>query len=679
MRTRLLLLTLSVALALPAAGSPAREYPRIANLWGCNPPATDYDKWSRYGMLVMGGGSPEAWRRFRREVRARNASILLLGTAPLMNLGAPKQTPWMKDEWFLRRPSGEKIAWWADQIYTPNLFRDECLEALLQQTVETYAPVVRDGLADGVFYDSVVGHVSWLGEVDTNGNGAADKPADVDAKWQARQCLFFDRVHERMPGVRILANDVDMGHAPHLNGRLYEGAPLLDRVAQGVLSPGEAIKTLNEWMAGALQPGITFAIMTHPLGWQGWRVGKGDKVTTPGEVERVRRDFRRMRLGLLTTLMTDAYFAYDFGTTWYGLPLWYAEYDAPLGKPLGPGREVFEVPPVPVLQWTAGQPAGAFALDHARATPEGIEGGLEDAGGGWALLFATDPQKVPLQPGKSYRIEAECEVLKKPTGTFQFNVRTGKGGWEHHDKGVFPSGGEAGSRWHIETTVVPDDFDDYAIEWHLYGAGALRLKSLKVLLIGESYYRRDFEGGVALLNTTPYPITIRLKEPLRRLADAAAPRHVVEVDDGGPGFSCRGAWQIAAGEERHYGTTHRLAAKPGDTARWGFSVPSTDTYTLFTTAPGGKALTDAAVHKLQGAEATPAAAVDQRKGDGGWVKLFAAKLVAGRSHTVLLRSGGTGATAADAIRAESAARYNDGAVVRDVALDSLDGAVLLRK
>jgi hypothetical protein len=70
--------------------------------------------------------------------------------------------------------------------------------------------------------------------------------------------------------------------------------------------------------------------------------------------------------------------------------------------------------------------------------------------------------------------------------------------------------------------------------------------------------------------------------------------------------------------------------------------------------------------------------VNQRAGDGGWMKLFTVKLKQGEKCVVRLRSGGTGATAADAIRAESAARYNDGATVTSVELGPLDGIVLVK-
>jgi len=665
-----------IAFAVPSCAL-AAGYPRIANLWGIWPQGRDYDRYAKYGLLVSGGGSPEAWRRFRSEMRTRDSDVMLLGTAPLMNLGSPESTKWMKDEWFLRRPNGERINWWAGQCYVPNLLIDECLDALLQETEKAYAEVLRDKTINGMFYDSVVGRASWLGEVDTNRDGVADVPAEIDPKWHERQSLFFDRLREQYPGVLILANDVDAGHAPHVNGRLFEGAPLLDRLLDRAIGPSEAVKTLNGWSADSVQPGITFCLMTHPLGWQGWRVGRGDKVTTPGEVDRVRRDFARMRTGLLAALMTDAYYAYDFGTVWYGLPFWYAEYDAPLGQPKGPGHEVFEVPPVPILDWRAGQPTEAFTLDvPGKVTPQGIEGEVPDVGG-WQRLFATSARQVPLEPGKTYRLEAECEVLGKPTSAFQFDVRTGKGGGEHHDKGVQNNAGETGSAWHIEVTIVPDDFDDYVLEWHVLGAGALRLKSLSIRLVGESYWLREFDGGVALLNGLAQPITVKLKQPMRRLRDDQAPRHVAEVDDGAPGFSCQGAWQATDGEDHYCGAGYRAAARPGDTARWTLSPPSDDRYTLFGSVPGGKGLTGAAMYRVRAEGTEQTINVNQRAYDGGWVKLFEVKLSQGERCVVELVSGGAGATAADAIRAESAARYNDGATVESVELGPLDGAILL--
>ena len=257
-------------------------FPRIANLWGFGPQAqaTEYAKLARYGMLVMSGGSAEAWRSFSKEMRSRNPEIRLIGTAPLMNLTLEDSASWMKDEWYLRRPDGKKVVWWGDQIVTPNLLNDDCLAALVARTDKLYGDALREGTCDGLFYDSVVGSVTWLGDVDTNLDGVADKPEDINPKWHARQNLFFQRLHEKFPKMVILANDTDEGHTPVINGRLFEGGPVLDRVAEGSMGIKEAISTLDMWMTKSLKPPITFALASHPLGWQGWRVPNGPSVST---------------------------------------------------------------------------------------------------------------------------------------------------------------------------------------------------------------------------------------------------------------------------------------------------------------------------------------------------------------------------------------------------------------
>ncbi len=653
-------------------------FPRIANLWGFGPQAqaTEYAKLARYGMLVMSGGSAEAWRSFSKEMRSRNPEIRLIGTAPLMNLTLEDSASWMKDEWYLRRPDGKKVVWWGDQIVTPNLLNDDCLAALVARTDKLYGDALREGTCDGLFYDSVVGSVTWLGDVDTNLDGVADKPEDINPKWHARQNLFFQRLHEKFPKMVILANDTDEGHTPVINGRLFEGGPVLDRVAEGSMGIKEAISTLDMWMTKSLKPPITFALASHPLGWQGWRVPNGPSVSTKGEVERVRRDFRRMRLGLCTALMTDAYYAYDFGTVWYGLPFWYAEYDAKLGKALGPAQEIALGTETTVFDWKAGQDASAFAFEAgAKATPQGLEGGMTDPAGGWQRVISTDPTKVKLEPGKSYHLEATVEVVTKPSGTFQFDVRTAVGGWEHHDKGILHNAGQAGEKWIIDTTIVPDNYEDYGLEWHILGAGSLRMTSLKISLANARYWARRFDGGLAMVNASPMPMQVNLDHPMLRIKDDEAPKYIVEVDDADAGFTADGAWEAMGGPWHYYGEGYRVAAKPGSTARWTFTAPAADEYAIFACVPGGKTLTSAAEYVVEGTQA--AATINQRVGDGGWAKLFDVRLKAGQKCDVVLRSAGVGATAADAIRAESAARLNDGARVESITLAPMDGVILL--
>jgi hypothetical protein len=656
------------------------NFPRVANLWGANPGAADVETWGRYDLLVTAGGSPAQLRAFRAAQLERNPDSLLLDTGPLMNLSSPAAMPWLKEEWLLRRPDGSPIRWWADQVYTPLITNDECLAAIVEQTAQPYGELLADGTLSGMFYDSVVGAATWLGEVDADRDGVADRASDINPRWQAAQCRFFDTLASRWPGMLIMANDIDPGHRAHVNGRLFEGATLLDRVANGSGSPDSAIRTLNEWMAESKQHGITFALMSHPLGWQGWRVGQGSAVSTKAEVDRVRRDYPRMRLGLLTTLMTDAYYAYDFGTVWYGLPLWYAEYDAPLGQALGPARQVYDVPPQTVYEWHAGEATNGLVLDApTRAGAGDLVAEVVDPAAGWARLWGTDPAVVRFEPGRTYEVEFDCEITTAASGTFQFNLRTAKGGWEHHDKGIEARQGPSGSAWRIRATVVPDDFDDYSAEVHLSGSGAIRLSRVKVTEVGAYYWRRDFEGGVALLNGLARPVSVTLDSPLRRLKDAEAPAHIVEMDDSDAGFERGDGFERVSDQGHFMGDSYRIARKPGATARWRVVAPSTGEYTLYALTPKLEGLTDSAAYRLACGPVRQTGVIDQRPGEGGWTPVLTAALETGQAVEVTVVSGGAGLTAADAIRLESRARLNDGSRVSEITLPPADGALLLRE
>lgn len=658
----------------------APDFPRVANLWGANMGATDAETWGRYDLLVTAGGSPAQIRAYRAAQLGRNPEALLLGTGPMMNLSSPTAMPWLRDEWLLRRPDGSPIRWWADQIYTPLITNEECLAAIVEQTALPYGELLADGALNGMFYDSVVGSATWLGEVDTDRDGVADRVGDINPRWQAAQCRFFDTLSARWPGMVIMANDVDPGHRAHLNGRLFEGATLLDRVANGSSSVDSAIRTLSEWMGESKQPGITFALMSHPIGWQSWRVAQGSAVSTKGEVDRVRRDYPRMRLGLLTTLMTDAYYAYDFGTVWYGLPLWYAEYDAPLGEALGPARQVFDVPPTTVYGWRAGEPTRGLVLDApTRVDAAGLVADVADPAAGWARVWGTDPAVVRFEPGRTYEVEFDCEITTAASGTFQFNLRTARGGWEHHDKGIEARQGPSGSTWQVRALVVPDDFDDYSAEVHLNGSGAIRLTRVKVTEVGAYYWRRDFEGGVALLNGLARPVSVALDAPLRRLADPEAPAYIAEVDDSDAGFEAGGGFERVSDQGHFAGDSYRIARKPGATATWRLTAPSTDEYTLFALTPKLEGLTDTAAYRAACGQGAQTGVVDQRSGDGGWTPVATVALEAGQEVEVTLASGGAGLTTADAIRLESRARLNDGSRVSEVVLPPRDGALLLRE
>lgn len=211
------ILVIAITLISVAMVNAYGGYPRIANLWGCYPTDPDYDKWAKYDLLVIAGSNDLSWRKFREEMKSHNPEMIILGTASLMNLGSPETTPWMKPEWYLKRPDGGMVKWWADMVYTPNLLIDDCLDALVNQGEKEYGLLLKDKTVDGLMYDSVVGNARWLGDVDIDGDGKLDRSDELDAQWQDRQNQYFDRMKAAHPEMLILANDVDAGHRAHLN------------------------------------------------------------------------------------------------------------------------------------------------------------------------------------------------------------------------------------------------------------------------------------------------------------------------------------------------------------------------------------------------------------------------------------------------------------------------------
>ena len=126
---------------------------------------------------------------------------------------------------------------------------------------------------------------------------------------------------------------------------MHEGGKLFNRVfdratAESVpggsvssrLSGSAAIGILKQYL-GQLKrkPLVSFTtINSVEADAQKWRAGLWQNGVTPGELARSFSQHRRMRVGLGMALMTDAYFSRDWGTTWYGQPSWYVEYEAPL-------------------------------------------------------------------------------------------------------------------------------------------------------------------------------------------------------------------------------------------------------------------------------------------------------------------------------------------------------------
>ncbi|MBP5273376.1 MAG: hypothetical protein ILO36_00360, partial [Abditibacteriota bacterium] len=597
-----------------------------------------------------------------------------------------------------RDSKGDRVTTWAGQVYIPNLTNPDCVEALLLHVDgvlgirdSRYGQMLREGVIQGLMHDSVVSNISSYGsDIDADGDGKPDDPEELNRKWAEAQNDYFRRLAERYPGVLILANDADENHRPFVNGRLWESGRLMDLVStRHWWSLPDAVNCIEDFEKNCRRPSICVNLSSCSMGYDSWRIGlDGKTVATEGEKDRARREYSRMRAGLFATLMTDAWFCYDFGTVSYGdTRYWYKEYEAPLGDALGPARTVFLQKPGKTFLWKAGDESHPFADcgDICRMTPEGLL--IDRTGGGsWMTAFATDPDALYFAPGKTYSVELEIKTLRKAAEIFQIALRSPTGGWEKSDRGTQSFQGAPGETFTCRIFCTPGPWKDYSLNGFLRGNGSFLVTGLKVTETGPCYMVRDFEGGSVYASGSPKPVTVTLPGPGRLIDDPETPRHIVEVDN--TEGKTKGVWLPSSGPfVRCFGADCLWSVDPEAAFEWTADIPETDDYTVFACLEGDYAhpgwprkpeasvpFTKAAVYSING----KVFRVDQSAADGGWKEIGTLRLKKG-SYTVTVTGAGPGARLeADSLRFENKKRLNDGSLVKKVTLLSEDGVIVLK-
>ncbi len=672
-----------LVMAAAAFANPQSEYPKIGNMWGLDAwslksaSSLDFNVWGRYDLMVIAGWSVDDLKMIRQNTRAVNPHSLLLRTETLTN--AYERPPGTDENWSLYRPNGEELRWWAGQIRIPNLLDDKVSKGLRTMAGRVSEPALQQGLIDGLFFDSVVGSISYFGDIDLNRDGKADDPTKLNQSWQRAQNRFFDSFSAWSPKPLIVGNDCDMGHAPHVNGRQVEGQVMLDTVADGMLSAIDAVAGFSRWQANTKKPPLTFVVMCHPNGNQDWRIGKGRESLTPGGRELVRRDFRRMRVGLGVALHSGSYYAYDFGTTFYGLPLWYPDYDVPLGKPTSASKKVplSKAVDQSVLDWTVGRKLPGWTNPVAKRD-HGLTWSITQAKPtDWTPLLSIPVAELGLKAGDSFRVDAEFKMASDPQPGLQWTCRSDTGGWQQdrgvmspyqrsvwmRDKGMSPV-------WRFTAHGTLDQFTDYRFLLSMAGQGGVSLKRLKITRVAPVYLRREFTGGVVVVNPLPTPITVDLGRSYRELAIAEAPSvQLIQDDDKAV---CKGEWKELVTPIQYYARGYRQSGKAGDKAVWSFVAPETGRYVLSASLPGGDSCSSDAVYTCGAQSIT----VDQRKGDGGWQKLFEVQATKGQRLRLVLTAGQTGNTIADAVQLESITPLQQGRLLRTLTIGAMDARIL---
>jgi hypothetical protein len=322
----LLAMTLIVVIAMPmktVAATPADKFVRTAVPFMTNVQPSDYDKLSKFDLLILpaelGVNQPQIFP----ELRKRNQNIVLLAYFPTKSY----ITGWgdslhlaeksgLSDSWYLRDASGNILSVWPGtqalsitsdwNRYAPQFVHDRILST---------------GLWDGIFYDEVSDTISWLnnGNVDLNRDSIPDSASAADAAWKAGMLTMLQTARALDPEKIFVINGTSTPEfQPLINGRMFETFP----------TPWEAN---GDW----------YEIMRRYLSSES-RVAKPETIIINSNVKNSgnQADYKNMRFGLASALMGNSYFGYDGGDQSHSEAWSYDEYAISLGKPTGSATKV---------------------------------------------------------------------------------------------------------------------------------------------------------------------------------------------------------------------------------------------------------------------------------------------------------------------------------------------------
>ncbi|MFQ6092663.1 MAG: LamG-like jellyroll fold domain-containing protein [bacterium] len=516
-------------------------FPRIANHRTNFDPAIPLDFYAGYDYIDVA-----PWDITQAEIDAihtLNPHVKILATldatygGPLQDRALTAQPGEPEYNWLLRNTAGAVI------------LIDFCGHPMFNLTDTTLADYMADfnyerfldcGLAfDGIFFDRIHQDISWFSDdIDSDLNGVADDPADLDSRWLAGMYRFLSRLREHLPHAVITGNDAALIFTPYLNGREYEWetTAILDFSEWGV-SWDSLLAGYLRWNEEGLSPAVTFIITSSPT-WliESYGLYPREKIP-PDSLEWARTRYGRVRFGLCTALMGDGLSMYDFGTTWHGNLWWYDEYDVNLGYPSGEAYKYLDATVViDSFDFEDGTATG-FRLNNwngmsASVTSDpgevvagnySIKGTNTDPEGRWNEFLHTDPGVIGLDPLETYTVSFDYKILAEAVqGCFYFLVRTQTGGEEYDTGGLEfdPPIGVVGSQ---SVSFTLGDFTDYYLIFGIEYDGSISVDNITISRGEGGVWRRDFDNGMALVNSSPDSVPVALEGPYRKLAGLQAP------------------------------------------------------------------------------------------------------------------------------------------------------------
>ena len=696
---------------------PSSTFPRIANLW--------YDGsldgapgafLAKLGLLVPSLQSPgeATLRRLHRE----NPNLVILATN--QSFEHFDWEPDVPESWYLRDTGGQRICMWP-QSFRLNVTNPAVVEYNARRIQKTLAD--SDYLFDGAFFDSFSTnfgpHRDSYGRsfsVDADNDGKPDDPAAFAGAWRAGVIRIAARFKELEP-VAIMTGH--LGEEPRSDFLPYfHGDNIAFRtvdVVEGLHPFASLRERYDDWCAAGRHPGVTVIDAGAPnqLGYGYGVYGSWEEARRgipEGVLDFARTWYPTMRFGLTTALMNDGYFERHFSDVLYCLDWWYDEFDAKLGKALGPSRLALESTGSKQLASNGdfeGKSVTPWVLQADAAVGAAATAALEDARAGGSGSKSLLVRITAKGNGESYRVNLYQGGLSLEAGSsYEIAFRARAESPRTVDVSVQRRAGEWESLGFWRKVSLDREWKAYSFRFEATGSrtdaglqfflgadsSAVRLDDISMREVAPEIWRRDFVQGMALVNGTAQSRTLTLPKGYSRLKGDQAPRWQYIIDDGSADLTLSGRWREAShatpawkvdGKFYHnWGKTSRESSDRGATAEWSLGPPEDGNYTIkvwWTAAPNQADWTHSAIYEvvLRG-KVVSSRTLDQSVGGDEWLTVAKVRLNKEDRPLLRLRNGGSGILYADAVLVESEARYNDGSPVHELTLAPFDGIVLMK-
>lgn len=417
------------------------------------------------------------------------------------------------------------------------------------------ALLVNSASWDGVLVDRGSATQSWLVgnstartiDPDSSNTIPADGYAAFDQAWGEGVREYHTRVRAAI-GDRLIYVNVGMPNYELLNGNNLEAFPLdsgrsysgdWQSTVFGPLSSGSYL----EWNSRSRQPNLTM-IETYEDDSGPDPLGDGS-YTNPCSQAGFVPNYRKMRFGLTTALLGDGYFSYEINTNGHGALclMWFDEYDNAgagrgyLGQSLGPARQAVSLTTASQVSnggFETGWSGWSFWVDTengyqaARALdPENPYQGQQSAridvtqsqGEGWRVGLEYAP--ISVTAGNEYTVSFGAKASQPVR--IQVLVQQGASPWTGYSD-LGPT--ELTASWRrYEASFVAGGTDSAARLVFSVGAGtgSVWLDEAKLQAGSGNVWRRDFNGGIALVNATTTPQTVPLGGEFRKINGSQAP------------------------------------------------------------------------------------------------------------------------------------------------------------